>query len=82
VEHSDRGRYVTDQVKLWIVNDGEFIGSARTASADPAWLEKLLAYLLHTAAEGSAPWHVAQELAPNDYTRINWAEIAEELRGE
>lgn len=27
----------------------------------------------------SAAWYVAQELAPNDYQRINWADVAAEL---
>lgn len=79
-EHSDRARYVTDQVKLWLANDGQFFEAAKVTAVDPEWLKRLGEYLLKTAAEGSAAWQVSQELAPNDYERINWEDVAAELR--
>ena len=84
-EHSDRGRYVTDQVKLWITNDGdhyERVLSFITTERSMAGMSDYLVRVIRSAPPHSAPWHVAQELAPNDYARINWYDVAEELKGE
>lgn len=89
MEHSDRGRYVTEQVSLWIQNDGEFVDDIRRrvdvareiARRDPELLD-LAAYLseiIRHAMPYTAPWQVAQELAPNDYDRIDWQSIARDL---
>jgi len=80
-EFSDRGRYVTEQVKLWIANDGDYIKSARLELRDKGvvGLAGFLMAIMSRAAQYSAPWQVAQELAPRDYGRIHWDEVADEI---
>lgn len=81
MEHSDRGRWVTFQVQLWIENDGANIVKARElAKQGTQNMAVHLTGLLVTSNPYSAPWQVAQELAPNDYDRIDWESIAVELR--
>lgn len=89
-EHSDRARYVTEQVALWIANDRIAVDEARYCIRETKSFNDPL-YMLRTHftrqlrsvgrlyAPGVAAWHVAQELAPNDYARINWADVAAEL---
>lgn len=81
-EHSDRGRYVTDQVKLWLENDGQVIDSARKVAA----VDGLAGFVEYVSTivrrQAGAAWHVRQELAENDYGRINWAEIYGEITEE
>ena len=83
-EHSERAWYVTEQVSLWIQNDGEYIEEARAnASAEPNGLrgfEQYLTRVISLARKGEAAWHVQQELAPNDWDRIHWDDVAEALR--
>ncbi|MEU7814105.1 hypothetical protein [Pseudonocardia sp. NPDC049154] len=84
-EHSDRARYVTEQVKLWIANDGEYYEEARGAlrRGGVAGMQDYLTGVLRDARhESDAAWHVAQELAPNDYDRIRWTDVVDELVGE
>lgn len=79
-EHSDRARYVTDQVALWIVSDGDYYGKAREyAEQGPKALQEYAERRLRTARPHSAAWHVRQELAPNDYDRIHWDDVAHQL---
>ena len=82
MEHSERARYVTEQVSLWIQNDGDCYGHAQDLLATPDVLGSWLRLVLKTSVEGSAPWYVAQELAPNDYDRIDWETIAKDLTEE
>jgi len=42
-------------------------------------LREYLIPILTSAGSRTAPGHVAQELAPNDYARIHWADVADEL---
>lgn len=84
MEHSERGRYVTEQVAVWIENDGEHIADARRLLE---WrgvpgLEKFLRNVMNAAPNHSAPWQVAQELAPNDYGRVDWATVADRIKPE
>lgn len=82
-ERSERGRYVTEQVRLWIVNDSDHYHQAQDAARKGAKeLEVLLRGILRHPVAQSAPWQVSRELAPNDYNRIHWDEVAEELKGE
>lgn len=86
---SERARYVTDLVSMWIVNDGEHFHEARRAAGSD-WaarsgyseLREYAERIIRTARRTTAPWHVAQELAPNDYARIHWADVANQLTGE
>jgi hypothetical protein len=83
VEHSERGRYVTEQVAVWLENDGEYIAEAREVAEEGtetlgAWVTTVLA----DSREYSAPWQVAQELAPNDWARIDWAIVAERIKAQ
>lgn len=89
-----RTRYVTDLVAEWVVNDGDYYNGARaiaglrSETVDVArglgeWLEDIL----RTSAgdvryQGSKPWRVGQELAPNDYARIRWDEVRGHLLAE
>lgn len=92
-EHSERARYVTTQVALWVANDYETYKAALYALneckdfSDPLYLLRThitmeLRRLTNNYAPGVAGWHVAQELAPNDYARINWVAVADEISGE
>lgn len=89
MEHSDRGRLVTELVSVWIANDGEHIESARycireggMAHPQDSMLANHLTRVLRRAPLWSAAWQTAQELAPNDYSRVDWASIARDLIGE
>lgn len=85
-EHSDRARYVTEQVSLWIQNDGDhhpfvmrLIEQMESNNAVADYLKSVLKY---SPPYGSAPWQVAQELAANDYDRINWDDVVRNLMGD
>lgn len=80
MELSERGRYVTDFVAMWIENDGEYFERARELLIDPDRFERFLSTRLRQAQKGTAAWYTAQELAPNDYARIDWAEVARRLK--
>lgn len=86
VEHSERARYVTEQVALWIANDGDHIEEARAnILAEPNGLrgfEQYLSRVISLARKGEAAWHVQQELAPNDWARIHWDDVAREISEE
>ena len=84
MEHSDRGKYVTELVSTWICNDGAFYNKARNcASRGVRSLECYILYLLRDFDPPlPTPLQVAQELAPNDYNRIDWQSIADDLLQE
>ena len=79
-EFSERARYVTEQVSLWIQNDGDYIEQARERAHDPERLRAFLGSVIRRAPKGQAAWHVAAELAPNDWDRVHWDDVAEALR--
>lgn len=80
MEHSDRGRHVTHLVQVWIENDGEHIVDAQAYARQGAdVLADHLTEILRQARRSSAPWQTAQELAPNDYDRVDWQGIANDL---
>lgn len=83
-EHSERGAYVTDQMSLWIQNDGQTIVGARLAlkALSTRGLEIFLTRVIKDAQPGDAAWHVSQNLAPNDFARIDWARVAREITEE
>lgn len=84
-EHSERGRYVTDQVKLWLENDGPVLARARKVAAQDGFnsFVEFVTTWIRTATHASTPaWHVREELASNDYDRVNWLEIYEETSEE
>lgn len=78
-EFSERARYVTEQVALWIANDSEYIEGAKERAHDPERLRAYLGSIIRRMPKGRAAWHVAQELAPNDWDRIDWKRVAEEI---
>lgn len=81
MEHSERGEYVTSQVSVWICNDGEHVELARRASnRGSAHLKTFLIGVISKGRHSSSPWHVAQELAPNDYERVDWDSVARDLQ--
>ena len=83
MEHSDSAKWITEQVSMWINNDGDHYFRARSvAKQAPEELGAYLKPILCHARPQSAPWHLAQELAPNDYDRIDWASVAEDLASE
>lgn len=78
-ERSDRTSYVTEWVTQWIISDAHYVVRACRKYRDGG-LPALASYIqsvLRVARYGSPPWQVRQELAPNDYDRIAWAEVAE-----
>lgn len=91
-EDSSRGDYVTEMVTLWLANEGDVINyygdhgriaeiAAKHAWAgDLEWLAKFATYLIRWTRTSQAAWDVQQELAPNDYDRIRWADVAAELK--
>jgi hypothetical protein len=80
MEHSDRGRYVTEQVALWIENDSNYIdGARRAAHTGTEHLRQYLTLIISGAPAYSAPWQVAQEMAPNDWDRVDWESIKKDL---
>jgi hypothetical protein len=76
-----RTRQVTEMVTVWIVHDSENNEHARSIAATftDAAFEQYLKSTLRWARPGSAAWRTAQELAPSDYTRIDWRAVAAEL---
>lgn len=84
MEHSERGRHVTEEVALWIANDGEHVNEAQANAAAERGgayrgLEQFCTRLILHARRGEAAWHVRQELANNDFARIDWRRVADEL---
>lgn len=85
MEHSDRGRHVTDLVSVWICNDPVNVEYAREMAVEgvPSLRGYLRALLINAVqyegAERPLAWHVTQELAPNDYGRIDWPRVADDL---
>lgn len=83
MEHTERAREVTEQVAVWIENDGQRIDVARRCvefGVKP--LRTYLTMQLQTALRSSAPWQVAQDLSPRDYDRIDWAMVAERIKAQ
>jgi hypothetical protein len=83
MEHSERARYVTDQVSLWIANDSDYVEQARSfirTEGSVSALGDFLVRVIKSAPQFSAPWQVAQELSANDFGRIHWQDVADELR--
>lgn len=80
-EFSERGRYVTEQVALWLENDGPRVESARNfiLTEGTAGLEDFVTTVCRFARKGDAAWHVAQELAPNDWARVDWVAVRARL---
>lgn len=80
-EHSDRARWVTHLVTAWIENDSDYANKAREMyqEFDMATFGQYLATTLRRARKYTAPWQCAQELAPNDYQRIHWSDVADSL---
>ena len=76
---SERSREVTASVSEWVINDGDYYEHARMLRHAPDVLGGWLTLALKMAKRGSAAWYVAQDLAPADYERIDWASIAQDL---
>jgi hypothetical protein len=78
---SDRERYVTDQVLLWLENDHHHSTQALTAVAlgNAPMLRRYLSLVIHMARRGDAAWHVRQELAANNYDHVDWAALGAAL---
>lgn len=85
-EHSERARYVTTLVSMWIENDGEHSEKAMewATKGGVAFFGLMCTKVLNRANVGSAAWHTFLELCPNDFRndRIHWDEIARNLIGE
>jgi hypothetical protein len=81
-EDSDRALYVTEQVALWLENDMDTIRRAQSVLGENG-IGVFVTFVRETvrrARPGTAAWYVAQELAPNDYNRVHWHEIASAMR--
>lgn len=87
-EWTDRSAYVTDQVATWLANDAPVRLGADGRLRDLAissfvkYVQAELWRSLEREAKHLAAWHVARELAPNDYDRIDWARVIAELKGD
>lgn len=84
MEHSEKGREVTDWVSVWLVNDSDTYFGALDAArcGDLETLESFVVETLKGAPEHSGAWYTAQELSANDYERIDWQDIADTLTAE
>lgn len=81
-EQSNRGRYVTEQVQIWIENDGDRIEKAKE-QARRGDLDRYLKGEIQFAKSWDAAHHVKQELAWNDLEyRVDWQAIAASLLSE
>lgn len=91
-EHSPRGKEVTMQVGLWLANEGDFdpkhdgkrvaeVAAEFARAEDYTALADYATGLIKRAVSSQAAWHVKQELASNDFDRINWEDVAQELIG-
>lgn len=90
-EHSERSREVSVQVALWVSNDGDIdpahndriaFVAARKAADSLTDLADYVTTLIRQAAPSSAAAQVRDELAPNDYDRIDRALVAAELEAD
>lgn len=81
MEHSDRAQYVTDQVAMWITNDGDHVANAQRLAKEGSAhaLGSFLITVVRAARPHTAPWHVAQELSANDWGRVHWDEVLRQL---
>lgn len=83
-EHSERSRYITDMVALYISNEGTYDGPERiaeraaTLAADDDHTA-LATYVTHIIRTHPEAREVRAEMAGNDYDRIHWADVAAEL---
>lgn len=79
---SERATYVTREVTLWVAGDQQVAGRAITSYRERGGEYGLWRYvtgLLEQPKPYSGAWHVAQELAPNDYRRIRWDHVWAEI---
>lgn len=83
-EHSDRARYVTEQVAVWLENDSDHVTAMYQVLTNTKE-DKVLAFkqrvidVILSAKPHSAPWQVRQILAPSDYDRVHWDDVAERV---
>lgn len=84
MEHSERGREVTEQVALWITNDGDhyFQAQAYADAGDLSELERYVTDTIRGAHQPAPAWYVGRDLAPNDFDRIDWESVAHDLTEE
>lgn len=77
-------REATDQVSMWICNDGSFYEPARALAVnkDVAGLRDYLTLTLNNAPRDSAAWYARHNLSDADMERIEWFEIASDLAAE
>lgn len=68
---------ITEHVEQWLIHDGFHVyRAANAAEVSPDALSRYVARTLRSASEGTAAWECAQELAPRDYDRIDWSDLA------
>lgn len=80
-KYTPRGWYVTSLVSEWARS------SPTTAPMHREWARSkpvdvfadALTLILRNSHKDTPAWRVAQELAPNDYLRIDWRRVAREL---
>lgn len=72
---------MTRLVGVWLANDHDpyFELGPLAAEGAVAQLAQRATEILTTARKGSAAWYTAQELAPADYDRVDWAEVARDV---
>lgn len=84
-EHSERAMYVTHLVSVWLANDRAPYETVRWMHDEMESNERIGEFvtdILRSSRPNSAAWHTAQDLAPNDYSRIRWADVVNEVIGD
>lgn len=78
LEFSDRAKFVTHYIEVWVVNDGSLYDEARMwASGNTRDFAAFMVKTLRNAEIGTPAYLASQELSYNDFTngRIHWAQI-------
>ena len=84
---SDIGRSVTDLIANYISNEGDTDGGKRIAEraaelANEGSLDSLAGYVTKIVRTHNNPFaaEVRAEMSANDWDRIDWSEVAHQLR--
>ncbi|MET9260466.1 hypothetical protein [Amycolatopsis sp. NPDC004079] len=80
-----RMQYLTAEVTQWLKDDATVRDEAARIAAQPGKstvsnLGSWLWHTIHAAPRSSKAWHLAQELAPNDYFRVSWGAVTRSIQ--
>lgn len=81
VEQTDEQN--TRWVAVWAINSPEYYGQLQDVAADgPDALRELVKRIWTNAPDGTTEYYQAREMAPGDYDRVDWSEVASDLIGD